>query len=388
LVTGQYPHEHGTFSRTDSIESTPLLADLGERGYLRYGVSANGFASPKYGFDKEFDEFYNTQAQMVFPEAFDVHGYARRVQDEQGSFSPEDVSAIDLLRAVLTHSQPLKSLANVSAATLTELVGRYDTLQRVPHPRFNQYSEFCYSPEKNTRMISDVLHSTPDDQPFFLFTNYMDPHHPYAPPEQQQRRCCGRTFSFKELSRYALIMVTADHGENLGEADRMGESRFGHVCSISDYLLRVPLLIAHPDLESRDISEYVSLKDIRGLVTEPEPLLNSAGKDIDPLEPEDGIVSGQLPGGTSDALLQRYPEMADTLRRHMIGIYTEGWKVVVTSTDDPRAWNEGKERPVDEAPEKLVETAREQLADLVRAAGSDRGLSEADQAHLEALGYL
>jgi arylsulfatase A-like enzyme len=42
--------------------------------------------------------------------------------------------------------------------------------------------------------------------------------------------------------RHTLLMITADHGENLGEA-----GRFDHIFALNDHLIRVPLFIRLPD---------------------------------------------------------------------------------------------------------------------------------------------
>lgn len=448
LVTGEYPHEHGMFSRTDEFRSLPLLDELGERGYTRYGVSANGFASPRYRFDEPFDEFYNTQGQMVYPEGLDVHGYARRVEDEAGEeFSTEDVNYTDLLQATLSHDRPLKSLANVAAAGVSELASAYPVLRNVPHPRFNQYHEFAYSPRQNTEKIASILEREENrDTPFFLFTNYMDAHHPYAPPKRFQREFCERTFTYRELTELAesshpwgfmqqvqageppeqewieqirglyagevkradehlgtlletlertgldentLVVVTADHGENLGETDEIGETRMGHECSASDHLLRVPLVVAHPRLDGRTVREYVSLKDLSALFTEGlDRVLRSGGDDLGCLVPEDGIVASEVPPPANEALVEKYPDLGGILSRSIVATYTDGWKLVKTSNGLERAWNDGAERPVGDAPEELVETCRDNLDSLVEQVRTDDVLTADERSHLEALGYL
>lgn len=444
MVTGTYPSEHGTYSQDHTIAETPLLAALGEDEYTRYGVSANGFASAMYGFDREFDRFYNTQAQMRYPEGLDVHAYARQVRELEDS-SAEFFDVRMLTRAIRNHDHPLKSLANVATAGLTETVRDSPLLQRIPHPRFDTYSEFCYDPEKNTRTITSIFDQEKSSRtPFFIFTNYMDPHHPYAPPRRYRQVYCGRSVPYRELSNLAdrthplqhlrnhrqgnelsdedrqtvrnlyagevrtaddhlrlllqaleqrglrentLIIVTADHGENLGETDRMGETRFGHVCSASDHLLRVPLVVAHPELDGQTIERHVSLKDLYGLIKNPIPLLDSTGKDLGGLEPDE-VVSGQVPANGTSTLRKRYPDLVDLLDRHLVASYVGEWKVVESSSGEKRAWNGEDERDPSQAPEQALEACREHLDGLENPQTVDRDLSKTDLSHLEALGYL
>lgn len=448
MVTGQYPHEHGTFKQTHTIESSPLLAELGNRGYWNVGISANGFASAKYGFDRDFDQFYNTQGVSVYPEGLDPHGYARKVRERTGDeFTVDDVRYRNLVREILNHEHPLKSFANIAAAGLSEFVGRYPTLQRIPHRRFDKYNEFCYSPRQNTSLITDALDAaTESNHPFFIFANYMDPHHPYAPPERYQQEYCGRTFSYRELDRlselthplnyleriqeegqltettlqdvrglYAgevrtadehlgtllekldrlgirdetLVVVTADHGENLGETNRMDETRMGHICSASEHHLRVPLVVAHPNLEARTITEYVSLKDLSELfIGGLETILETNGENVGALMPTDGMVSSQVTASYNSVIEQRHPELTEIFGRHISVVYHDDWKVVVTSNETEYAWKGGTEYELDEAPAAVTETCWGNLETIIEEDTSDRNLTDAEISHLEALGYL
>lgn len=448
MFNGQYPHEHGSYVQGKMVGSLPLLADLGEQGYTRYGVSANGFASSMYGFDREFDRFYNTQAQMLYPEALDVHRYVgQRREANDGEFSVSDITVTDLLSEVRRNDYPAKSLANVASAALTEIVREYPSLQRIPHRRFSKYSEFYYSPEKNTRVIESILdREARRNDPFFVFTNYMDTHHPYAPPERYQRECVGRTTPFNELARLAdrthpwefiaaaergeqplsdasletvrrlyagevrtadehlgrlldaldayglredtVIIVTADHGENLGETDRLGETRMGHALSASENLLRVPLVVAHPYLDGDRATEYVSLKDLRWLLADLTSFLDTGGADRDAILPANGVVSSQVPVTADGGLGERYPELRHLLGRHRSVSYADGYKVVAISPGEERAWRGKTEVAFEEAPAACVEDCRDNLTTLMQSTEEADGPSDVDRAHLEALGYL
>lgn len=447
MFSGQYPHEHGVYEQTDTIKSPlPLVRHLEEQGYDRYGVSANGFAAPKFGFDRGFDEFYNTQGLTVFPKGLDVHRYAREVRDRTGGeFSVEEVRYSDLISQVLKHEHSVKSFANVAAAGLSELTNAYPGLRQLPHPRFNKYNEFCYSPEQNTELITDIFERVAEtDRPFFLFTNYMDTHHPYTPNKRLQREVCGRTFSYGELQNIAhrshpleylesvssgneptgeeletirnlyqgevqnvdkhlsrvltaleanglreetLIIVTADHGENLGERNKMGEKHMGHICSASDHHLQVPLVIAHPEIEDDRIEEFVSTKNLRHLLVDGrEALVRHGSEGLDELRDEDPVASEVTSSG-NDALIERRPELQHVLERDLVASYLGDWKVVMGSDGETFAWENGEPRSPEDAPLAAVETCQDHMASL-EDGGSDRELSESEASHLEALGYL
>jgi choline-sulfatase len=98
-----------------------------------------------------------------------------------------------------------------------------------------------------------------NDDRFFLWVHYYDPHASYHPPEPFKGRFRGRpydgevAYTDRELGRLlreletsgaladTVVAVTADHGEGLGEH---GEST--HIYLIYDSVLRVPLIVAGP----------------------------------------------------------------------------------------------------------------------------------------------
>jgi arylsulfatase A-like enzyme/Tfp pilus assembly protein PilF len=112
-------------------------------------------------------------------------------------------------------------------------------------------------------------------QPFFLWVHLYDPHYPYTPPEPFASAYkshpydgeiafddtqVGRLLSFlREMERFspALIVLTADHGEGLGEH---GEKTHGFF--LYNSTLHVPLIIKVPGASARLVEDEVSLVDI------------------------------------------------------------------------------------------------------------------------------
>jgi arylsulfatase A-like enzyme len=119
----------------------------------------------------------------------------------------------------------------------------------------------------NGRLASEVTASALEilqktERPFFLFLNYFDPHGPYEAPSP-----FGGTFGAEPADRYdeeilymdhhigrlfermkregvfddSLILVTADHGELLGEHGKMG-----HGATLFEEEIHVPFLVKYP----------------------------------------------------------------------------------------------------------------------------------------------
>jgi len=446
LFSGVYPHNHGCHRLDDSIDTT-LVKHLSERGYHTVGISANGFASQRTGFHEDFDEFYYTGGRERYPEAMDVSGFAQRLLQNETTSRMD--AAVRTLQQVVRHDNPLKSLVNFASVAAGELADSVGSLQRIPHPVVSPDSGYCYTPKRNTRQFRTVIQNS-GDTPFFVFMNYMDTHRPYKPRPDLQSKHLGRKLSFRELRRlneqvaypwefmdelengsineedvktvrqlYAgevetadehlgrireiladmgkleetLIVVTSDHGENLGEVDERGLRRMGHEASVSDAVLHVPLLLAHPDLDNRTVTQPVSLKDLYDLVLEGLPtLLESRGGEVPGLLPFESVTASQYPATGGQMFFERHPDVSEELINHRVAdhstvTYDETWKVIVESTGEQWAGTEEGECPFEEAPELLVNVAQEHLGQL-EAYDTSEELAGEKISQLEALGYL
>lgn len=116
----------------------------------------------------------------------------------------------------------------------------------------------------------DVLYA--QDDPFFFFLHYIDPHAPYRAPEGFNETRAKADDPVKSMGRYLeevdfidtclekviarmdasgrpyIICITSDHGEHLGEHDL-----FGHTNSGYEELIRVPFVIAGPGVPQREL---------------------------------------------------------------------------------------------------------------------------------------
>lgn len=116
------------------------------------------------------------------------------------------------------------------------------------------------------------------DGPFFLFVHYFDPHAPYTPPPPfaelfQSSPYDGEiAFTDQEVGRLVdglrargrlddtILVLTADHGESLGDH---GEESHGYF--VYDATIRVPLVVVDPDeaKPGRVDSRQVRHQDVR-----------------------------------------------------------------------------------------------------------------------------
>ncbi|WP_246988364.1 sulfatase-like hydrolase/transferase [Halorientalis marina] len=441
FFNGQYPHEHGTYTGTDTIGETPLGRTLDEKGYRRYGFSANGFASYEYGFDENFDQFLSTRGPMQSTHGVDLH----RLSSDGG------FSLSELVTETMNAERLTGSLSNLFAGVLSKIGGTHPAFRRIPHSLFQEHG-FTYSPELNTRAIEHTIEAEADDEtPFFVFANYMDTHYPYVPPKDLQREYCGEAFSLSELKEVhevcqplkfknravsngvnpdllsaaanlyhaevrsvdrhlqrivdtlkrngawenTLLVVTADHGEEVatvgsrlesGDPEQISERLYAY-----DELYRTPLIVAGDWISTATHNDYVSLKNLFDLFANAEEVPDGGTEAVtDLLTPEEEFVAGQYPwiGYDRDTLKEKYPSLSDVvIDRHIVVGYSEQYKLVHTSKGDDWAIKNGNEVSPDDVPMSLYDFCHEQLEAFFDS-GKHTELDQGTAEHLEELGYL
>jgi arylsulfatase len=244
LLTGRYPDvavDDGYNLAVDSVATV-----LGEAGYTTGGFHSNPYVSRAYGYGEGFDTFDD-----------DLHlGQNKLIALAQ--------RALDKLR----------------------------------------YRHYARA-ETINGLALEFVDST--EEPFFLWAHYMDPHGPYSPPREYQEVFHDEYVGMKraqemykraviedpesitaderremvnlydEEIRYAdaqfgafadeldergileetLVIVTADHGDAIGK-----RGYYGHPRELDAELLRVPLAVRGPGVESGEIAAPASLADV------------------------------------------------------------------------------------------------------------------------------
>ncbi|QEH32748.1 Arylsulfatase [Aquisphaera giovannonii] len=271
MFTGRWHHDLDVGERKPLGKTYPTLAEvLGSHGYATAGFIANTFFCNHWfglarGFD-HYDDYYEEQTAISLEETLRCSSLGKlAVQAMSGAFS-----GVERRR---------KDASRINAAFLSWLDRRDDT-----------------------------------DRPFFAFLNYFDAHGPFIPPDGA-RRPFGRPpanaeeaaaivewdnrshsslkpdqialardsyddclayldeqigLLFAELADRGelddtLIILTADHGEAIGDHNLTGHGR-----SLYDSEVHVPLLIFLPDRArgGEVVAEPVSLRDIPATVLE------------------------------------------------------------------------------------------------------------------------
>ena len=152
---------------------------------------------------------------------------------------------------------------------------------------------------------------------FFLWTHFYDPHAPYDPPKEFAERYPGRPYAgeiaytdsivgqlFNYLDRHKLrentiILLTADHGESLGE-----HKESSHAFFIYDATLHVPLILSAPQ---KELQNKVILSQARSVDIMPT-LLQLAGISVPENVQGKSLLHYIFDTGAANAAIPSYAE--------------------------------------------------------------------------------
>jgi arylsulfatase A-like enzyme len=283
LFTGRWPHELGVGWTTPLRPDVPTLAEyLGARGYDTAGFVANlDYCGRETGLDRGFAHYEDYPIGLY-------ETFTRYVG--------------------LGHRMELPSWACIMEKLVEKASGRSWELN--PHS-----SEHAKRGADVDQEFLDWLSSRQGRRrPFFAFLNYNDAHTPYEPPDPSipgfglrpvtcHDRLTLRRWTALEKANLALndvrmaadvyddciayldrrlgvlldelrrrgvlddtlVIVTADHGEHLGD-----HLLFFHGCSLYRQLVQVPLVIvgAKGPTAGRVVTEPVSLRDIPATIAD------------------------------------------------------------------------------------------------------------------------
>lgn len=239
LFTGLYPSRHGVV-RLDSVlpSGQPTIAELLSTAGYRAGVfSANVLLRPQAGFGRGV-VYFQDPAELTRPKprAAELLGSVDKwLQEQFGKSRAPIFLYLHLMEPHVPYGP--------SDVVLTKILPRFGDVQKLRDTIADLY---FFHPERWDRA----------DEAARLAIRAL-----YAAEVMEADRALERTFAILEhrgLLANALIVVTADHGEELFERGKLGH---GH--GLFEELIRVPLFVWFPGQTTRrDVTAPVSSVDI------------------------------------------------------------------------------------------------------------------------------
>ena len=267
MFTGTYPWEHEATNENAHFEAdTQTLAEkFEEQGYVTAAITPNIWVTPHKGMTDGFDEVENflgvgglTSLQKLYRTA---SKYLERLDER-------------IRRPIVGPLNGILETVDIDTA--------------------------CRSEETIAAAV-DFLEAHAEER-FFLFVNLMEPHEPYDPPQEYLDRhdvgdlsavpddnedfFAGET-DYEELRKAyrasvdytddligrldralsehglddAILAVSGDHGQALGENDM-----FGHQFTVREEVVSVPLFVRHPEEPAARDDRPVELRELYWLL--------------------------------------------------------------------------------------------------------------------------
>jgi len=354
LFTGLYCSSHGT-NETNKMynpKTETLPETLKKNGFHTAAISSNSWISQFFNFDRGFDKFHTTW--KIFECESDFTVLNRLHQDKSRS------ERISMGLKILSKNF-FKSIANAI----------YEK---------SLYKKYDYGARRINRIAKKILRE--DKTPFFLFINYLEPHLKYQPPGRfrkflsikysdakkinqdawgyifkkigmddfdfkilEELYDCelyyldyrlGEIFDYlkeKKLYDDSLIIITSDHGENIGEHGLMD-----HQYCLYDTLLKIPLIIKYPknlnlsnktdDKIVQAIDLYPTILDVLKIKKQPylqgQSILSSKKN-------EETFAEYKAPQPSKEAIFRQLGRVNFPFERALVSVRTNYHKLIWSS---------------------------------------------------------
>ncbi len=312
-LTGRFPSNHGVMAKSDQLpeELTTLPEALQGAGYYTTGIVTNYNVAPFFNFQQGFDEYRYLEPEYVLG-ADDAASKLLLVQ-----FLRQTIEKVRAARGVVEPGTAYRDAETVNSEV-------FSFLDRAP------------------------------DRPFFIFAAYMDPHdpyfvHPYSgngyARAAHQHPDLDEADELRELYDGEIeywdahfgslierlqadglyddmtIVVTADHGEELGD-----HGGFWHGTTLYDEQVHVPLFVKLPGARrgGTTVRHWVQAVDVM------PTLLREVGAEV-----PDGVQGGDLFEGTDTVYAEESHEgnVLESVRERR---GTDEWKLITANPNNPR----------------------------------------------------
>jgi arylsulfatase A-like enzyme len=423
LFSGQYPSTSGVGGQVDVPPDVPLLAShLRDNGYSTFGMPGPSRTGSHWGYDRGFDEYLEKwtdipsgisltdlrdafdDPELVVPMPAEILRRLRYGDDNYTSYLLDVFERkirglsrpyFGFLNLTTVHTpydppRPYKEDATPALTRgktgLAELFGTAERIDR-DDVRLDRLAA-AQKHEGVPRLYEDSSYLT--NAEFDVLEAWYRASIRYL--DDQLSATFERLRAAGELEN-TVVVLTADHGEHLGEHDLL-KHMFFHF----DPCLRVPLVIAGPGVppDSRR-EDYVSLVDVFPTVCDLARVEPPDGLDGRPLfqadsEHRSAVYAENGPRELSDLFVDCLsPGAIERFSRGLKSVRTDEYLFTVDSAGEERLYKRPSEEeiPLSDGPvDELRAMIYERLGESFPPGSQSEELDEAIESNLRELGYI
>jgi phosphoglycerol transferase MdoB-like AlkP superfamily enzyme len=340
-----------------------LLAEIAQReGYRTLGVTGGGFMGEKFGQSQGFDRFFShRQIRDVLRRKHGLESELATLLRELSSMGgADDAPILAFFHTYEVHSPYL------SPASYQNLFGSHE-------------SEFLATSKglAKARLRGKGALTPPDLES--IEANY-DRGIRYA---DDAFRRAFESLEARGFLDKALVIVTSDHGEELGE-----HGDLLHPGTLYDELLRVPLIMVGPGVPpGRVDTRLVSTLDVAPTI------LGLAGIEVPSSMQGRDLFSASAEAGEDDVVISQYRDLLYSVR-------SSRWKLIERRGRQPLLFNlrsdpteqrnvaRGHPRTVERLSARLGAWRQDTPSHELVSREAELSLTEEERKRLESLGYL
>jgi len=356
LWTSRHPSQHGVVSFASVLEdgAVTLAERLREAGYATAGFSANPLIDLPSGLGQGFDVY-----DAAPPQDADVPEF-RRVPPRADALAAQALAWLDARRA--TPERPAFLYLQLME-THTPYAPPADLLAS----RFAPGALPDLESVASQMLLANTYRPAPGAVSLFQTLYDLE-----VRSADRELRALFAALEQRGFLRDAVVVVTADHGDEFGE-----HGIFGHGTTLFEPAIRVPLLVVAPgQTRHRDVLQPVSLIDVAPTVLAwartpvPAQFAGRVLPDAGPWDARSWLVS-LLPRSARRALAPQAPVVSELVGTATgaprQGVFHEraildGAEKLIASVGGAREWYDLDADPEERAPDGLPESTRGALA--------------------------